>query len=254
LQSRPERKTSLDKCISKISADYKNDEIRTIQDLTQRIRTLMKHRDLRNDSDFWNSLSEIIGTDHTEKLRKEFKDKPLPKRAEIAERIELDHERKKDMLKLADLVSLFYMVDENGITVTVINADGGPLTLKQYEDIFKFIVGEVVVDEDNEFSSKENRARISEFKKHLELYVPSLYDRLLLILHRFYFNSNCDHLLGDLNYTYRQLKKILPNENLFKDMKNTLKSTCIDEDELVRTYDLVCDLKTFCETRKISIY
>ena len=52
------------------------------------------------------------------------------------------------------------MVDENGITVTVINADGGPLTLKQYEDIFKFIVGEVVVDEDNEFSSKENRARI----------------------------------------------------------------------------------------------
>ena len=81
-------------------------------------------------------------------------------RAEIAERIELDHERKKDMLKLADLVSLFYMVDENGITVTVINADGGPLTLKQYEDIFKFIVGEVVVDEDNEFSSKENRARI----------------------------------------------------------------------------------------------
>ena len=79
----------------------------------------------------------------------------------------------------------------------------------------------------------------SEFKKHLELYVPSLYDRLLLILHRFYFNSNCDHLLGDLNYTYRQLKKILPNENLFKDMKNTLKSTCIDEDELVRTYDLV---------------
>jgi len=64
------------------------------------------------------------------------------------------------MLKLADLVSLFYMVDENGITVTVINADGGPLTLKQYEDIFKFIVGEVVVDEDNEFSSKENRARI----------------------------------------------------------------------------------------------
>jgi len=90
----------------------------------------------------------------------------------------------------------------------------------------------------------------SEFKKHLELYVPSLYDRLLLILHRFYFNSNCDHLLGDLNYTYRQLKKILPNENLFKDMKNTLKSTCIDEDELVRTYDLVCDLKTFCETRK----
>ena len=160
-------------------------------------------------------------------------------RAEIAERIELDHERKKDMLKLADLVSLFYMVDENGITVTVINADGGPLTLKQYEDIFKFIIGEVVVDEDNEFSSKENRVRISEFKKHLELYVPSLYDRLLLILHRFYFNSNCDHLLGDLNYTYRQLKKILPNEHLFKDMKNTLKSTCIDEDELVKTYDLV---------------
>ena len=37
LQSRPERKTSLDKCISKISADYKNDEIRTIQDLTQEI-------------------------------------------------------------------------------------------------------------------------------------------------------------------------------------------------------------------------
>ena len=35
LQSRPERKTSLDKCISKISADYKNDQIRTIQDLTQ---------------------------------------------------------------------------------------------------------------------------------------------------------------------------------------------------------------------------
>ena len=100
-------------------------------------------------------------------------------------------------------------------------------------------IGEVVVDEDNEFSSKENRARISEFKKHLELYVPSLYDRLLLILHRFYFNSNCDHLLGDLNYTYRQLKKILPNEKLFKDMKNTLKSTCIDEDELVKTYDLV---------------
>ena len=86
LQSRPERRTSLDKCISKISADYKNDQIRTIQDLTEfwiqivaqnsfftelkidwlgsinliihikRIRTLMKHRDLRNDSDFWNSL------------------------------------------------------------------------------------------------------------------------------------------------------------------------------------------------------
>ena len=107
---------------------------------------------------------------------------------------------------------------------------------------FQFVtlfIGEVVVDEDNEFSSKENRARISEFKKHLELYVPSLYDRLLLILHRFYFNNNCDHLLGDLNYTYRQLKKILPNEKLFKDMKNTLKSTCIDEDELVKTYDLV---------------
>ena len=35
LQSRPERRTSLDKCISKISADYKNDQIRTIQDLTE---------------------------------------------------------------------------------------------------------------------------------------------------------------------------------------------------------------------------
>ena len=63
----------------------------------------MKHRDLRNDRDFWNSLrfgnyiyqksmamfsdirgyqyfSEIIGSDHTERLRQEFKDKPLPKR------------------------------------------------------------------------------------------------------------------------------------------------------------------------------
>ena len=58
---------------------------------------------------------------------------------------------------------------------------------------------------------------------------------IVCLLIQFYFNNNCDHLLGDLNYTYRQLKKILPNEKLFKDMKNTLKSTCIDEDELVKS-------------------
>ena len=79
------------------------------------------------------------------------------------------------MLKLADLVSLFYMVDENGITVTVINADGGPLTLKQYEDIFKFIIGSVT---NCNFRSRINKGD----KTALEKVDKGLCSTVLLVL------------------------------------------------------------------------
>ena len=117
------------------------------------------------------------------------------------------------------------------------------------------ISGHQIVDSDD---AKENRDRVANFRQMLEHFVPCLYDRLLLIIHSFYFNSSCDHLLADLNYTYRQLASIIECDDAFFDDENKT-----ENDKLADCYDSVwlvvyihscwlffSDLKVFCERRK----
>ena len=151
---------SLDGFVQKIAIDYHQGRIQTIQNLTDRLRPLVKHyQDLRNDETLWKILRDIIGEEHTTKLRCEFTpEKPKRKSKEtktrnaekspktqenqITERIQLDPTRASDVLTMADIISLLYSIEETEICLTIINADSGPIILKQYEDLAKFIKGD----------------------------------------------------------------------------------------------------------------
>lgn len=86
----------------------------------------------------------------------------------------------------------------------------GELSLLQKYDlelIWKLVTNQTTIETADSSSSKAMRMRINQFKKFLQS-IKNLMDRLLLLLHRFYFDENCDQFLADLNYTHRQLVKL----------------------------------------------
>lgn len=135
-------------------------------------------------------------------------------------------------LQMSDVLDIIDNFDDETVKLAIVNADSRPLRLRHFEHIFMLISGHSLVDADG---SKENRDRVANFRRMLEHYVPCIFDRLLLIIHSFYFNGCCDHLLADLNYTYRQLASILECDDAFlaEDDAQT------ENDKLADCYDAV---------------
>ena len=132
---------------------------------------------------------------------------------------------------MSEIIEILDNFEDETIKLAIVNADSRPLRLCHFEHIFMLISGHQIVDTDD---AKENRDRVANFRQMLEHYVPCLFDRLLLIIHSFYFNSSCDHLLADLNYTYRQLASIIECDDAFFDDENKT-----ENDKLADCYDSV---------------